>query len=172
MAASLSQLARIAQDSNFQQRIKLALLQSAISVYNETVTFTGSLSGNTLTVAAPIVGVVAIGQIIAGPGVTAAPITALGTGTGGTGTYTFGGAAQTVASEPMTAAVAGHGTRSNYATKVLSNQGFDLQTIAMAVLMNATITGEAVVGTLPDFGIPDNDIEFAVASIWNALAGV
>jgi hypothetical protein len=172
MTASLSQLVKIAQDSNFQQRIKLALLQAAISVYNETVTFTGSIAANTLTVAAPVVGTVAVGQVIAGAGVTAATITALGTGTGGAGTYTIGGASQTISSEAMTSAPAGHGTRSNYATKVLSNQGFDLQTIAMAVLVNPTITGEAVVGTLPDFGIPDSDIEFAVASIWNAIAGV
>lgn len=59
---------------------------------------TGSISGNTLTVSAVTNGVVHVGQVISGTGVTAGTtITALGTGTGGTGTYTVS-ASQTVAS--------------------------------------------------------------------------
>lgn len=48
-------------------------------------------------------GTLAVGQTIIGAGVTAAIITALGTGTGLTGTYTLSGAKQHVASEAMTA---------------------------------------------------------------------
>ena len=61
-------------------------------------TFTGSISGTTLTVTAVSAGTIQIGQVISGTGVTAGTtITALGTGTGGTGTYTVS-ASQTVAS--------------------------------------------------------------------------
>jgi hypothetical protein len=61
-------------------------------------TFTGSISGTTLTVTAVSAGTIQVGQVIAGTGVTAGTtITALGTGTGSTGTYTVS-ASQTVAS--------------------------------------------------------------------------
>jgi hypothetical protein len=71
------------------------------------VTFTGSISGTTLTVSAVVSGTLAIGQLITGTGVSASPpgsnatyITALGTGTGGVGTYTVG-VSQTVSSTTM-----------------------------------------------------------------------
>jgi hypothetical protein len=51
--------------------------------------FTGSISGNTLTVSAMTVGSLAVGQVVSGSGVVfGTTITALGTGTGGVGTYT------------------------------------------------------------------------------------
>ena len=63
--------------------------------------FTGSISGNTLTVTAVASGTLAVGQYIQGvaPGTT---ITALGTGSGGTGTYTVS-TSQTVASGSLVA---------------------------------------------------------------------
>lgn len=71
--------------------------------------FTGSISGTTLTVSAVASGTLAVGQLIVGAGVSASPpgsnatyITALGTGTGGVGTYTVG-VSQTVSSTAMTA---------------------------------------------------------------------
>lgn len=64
--------------------------------------FTGSISGNTLTVSAVASGTIAVGQTVFGTGVAnGTTISALGTGTGGTGTYTLSGGAQTVASESM-----------------------------------------------------------------------
>lgn len=67
--------------------------------------FTGSISGNTLTVSAVTSGTIAVGQTVFGTGVAnGTTISALGTGTGGTGTYTLSGGAQTVASESMGAA--------------------------------------------------------------------
>lgn len=70
---------------------------------NNTSTVTGSISGNTLTVTAVASGTVAVGNMISGTGVRAGTlITALGTGTGGTGTYTLGGASQTVSSRTIT----------------------------------------------------------------------
>ncbi|KVT86250.1 hypothetical protein WT25_10870 [Burkholderia territorii] len=67
--------------------------------------FTGSISGNTLTVSAVASGTLAVGQTVFGTGVAnGTTISALGTGTGGTGTYTLSGGAQTIASESMGAA--------------------------------------------------------------------
>jgi hypothetical protein len=57
-----------------------------------------SITGTTLTVGGTVTGTFAVGQTIAGSGVTSGTyITALGTGTGGAGTYTVS-ASQTVAS--------------------------------------------------------------------------
>lgn len=71
--------------------------------------FTGSISGTTLTVSAVASGTLAVGQLIVGAGVSASPpgsnatyITALGTGTGGVGTYTVS-VSQTVSSTALTA---------------------------------------------------------------------
>ena len=65
---------------------------------------TGSIAGTTLTVSAVASGILSIGDVLTGTGVTAGTtITALGTGTGGTGTYTVS-ASQTVASTQITAA--------------------------------------------------------------------
>jgi hypothetical protein len=56
---------------------------------NNTI-FTGSISGTTLTVTGVTSGVIAVGDVISGTGVTANTIiVALGTGTGGLGTYTL-----------------------------------------------------------------------------------
>ena len=63
--------------------------------------FTGSITGTTLTVASVASGTLYLGQTVQGAGVTAdTMITALGTGTGGAGTYTVS-TSQTVASITM-----------------------------------------------------------------------
>lgn len=50
--------------------------------------FTGSITGTTMTVTAKADGSIAVGQVVSGTGITAGTkIVALGTGTGGTGTY-------------------------------------------------------------------------------------
>ena len=71
--------------------------------------FTGSFSGTTLTVSTVASGTLAIGQLIVGTGVAASPpgsnatyITALGTGSGGVGTYTVS-VSQTLSSRALTA---------------------------------------------------------------------
>jgi hypothetical protein len=69
--------------------------------------FTGSISGTTLTVTAVSSGTITANQSLTGIGITAETvITALGTGTGGTGTYTIN-LSQTVAAETMTSAAVG-----------------------------------------------------------------
>jgi hypothetical protein len=79
------------------------------SINSAAATFGGSISGNTLTVSSIASGALAVGQTImdaSGRIATGTQITALGTGTGGTGTYTVN-APQTVALEPMRAVVPG-----------------------------------------------------------------
>jgi len=67
--------------------------------------FAGSISGTTLTVSGSVVGVIQVGMLISGTGVTAnTTITAAGTGTGGTGTYTVS-ASQTVSSTTITGTI-------------------------------------------------------------------
>ena len=68
---------------------------------NNTSSFTGSISGTTLTVSAVASGTILVGAVISGTGVTAGTrITAYGTGTGGTGNYTID-TSQTVSSTAM-----------------------------------------------------------------------
>ena len=63
---------------------------------------TGSIAGTVLTVTAVTSGTLAVGQPVSGAGVTAGTyISALGTGTGGVGTYTVS-VSQTVASTALT----------------------------------------------------------------------
>lgn len=72
-----------------------------------TAVFYGSTSGTTLTVASVSSGTLAVGQSLFGIDVLAETvITALGTGTGGTGTYTIN-RSQTVAAETMNSATVG-----------------------------------------------------------------
>jgi hypothetical protein len=68
--------------------------------------FTAAIAGATMTVSAVASGALAVGQAIVGAGVADGTfITALGTGTGGTGTYTLG-ISQTVSSESMVSVAA------------------------------------------------------------------
>ena len=65
--------------------------------------FIGSISGTTLTVTSVSGGLIGVGQVISGTGITAGTsITALGTGAGNVGSYTVS-ASQTVASTNITA---------------------------------------------------------------------
>ena len=78
-----------------------SVLTSGTSVSTATCSFTGVISGTILTASA-VTGTIAVGQLITGTGVTAGTvITALGTGTGGAGTYTVS-ASQTVGSTTIT----------------------------------------------------------------------
>ncbi len=73
------------------------------STNSPTASFTASIAGNVMTVTAVASGVLSVGQNVSGAGVAAGTeISALGTGTGGTGTYTLSNT-QTVASEAMLA---------------------------------------------------------------------
>lgn len=83
---------------------------NTISQVNEPATFTGSISGTTLTVTAITGtpgGIIAVGDALTGSGVTGGTtITGLGTGTGKTGTYTVS-TSQSVASTTLTCSGSG-----------------------------------------------------------------
>ena len=101
--ASYDDLITIAGNNGFQNRIKYALTQAAVSVYNEASSTTG------------------------------------------------------------------HVARLALATGVI-NGSYNVAPAALAVLTNSTIAAEATLSSAPDFAIPDSDIQFAVNSLWNALA--
>jgi hypothetical protein len=83
--------------------IKSAFILTSASVGAGAV-FTGAIASSTLTVSAVTSGTLRVGQTISGTGVTAGTtITALGTGTGGAGTYTVS-TSQTVASTTISSA--------------------------------------------------------------------
>lgn len=64
----------------------------------------------------------------------------------------------------------GHTARAAFAVKVVAGS-YSLIDACLAVLTNATIAAEANIATTPGNAIPDTDIQFAVNSIWNLLAG-
>ena len=64
-----------------------------------------------------------------------------------------------------------HNKRANYGLAVLAGSA-NMLLVAILVLTNATIAAEANAATAPDFAIPDADIQFAVNSLFNDLAGV
>jgi hypothetical protein len=73
-----------------------------VSNPDECPVFTGSISGGTLTVTAVTSGTIRVGQLVSGSTIiSGTKITALGTGAGGTGTYTVTNS-QTVASATIT----------------------------------------------------------------------
>lgn len=84
-----------------------ATIQTALNATPPTpAVVTGSIAGTTLTVSAVTSGVLAIGQVLSGTGVTAGTkITGFVSGSGGTGTYTVD-TSQTVTSTSITAAAA------------------------------------------------------------------
>jgi len=89
-----SQLYRL----NTADPASLSLAAIAQPVFNGATSTASSISGTTLTVGGTITGTFAVGQVISGAGVTTLTrIIALGTGTGGAGTYTVNNS-QTVAS--------------------------------------------------------------------------
>ena len=84
-------------------RFEYSLLNAVTFLKTKAAVVTGSISGTTLTVTAVHSGTVAVGQAINGAA-AGTTITALGTGTGGTGTYTVN-TSQTVSSFRMTLGV-------------------------------------------------------------------
>ena len=82
--------------------------------------FTGSITGTTLTVTAMTSGTIAISQALFGLSISAETvITALGTGTGGVGTYTVNNS-QTISSELMNSATVGAVVTGSMSTTTLT----------------------------------------------------
>ncbi len=64
----------------------------------------------------------------------------------------------------------GHATRVDYARSVLGGN-LNLPSASLAVLTNTSIATGASLSSPPYFAIIDSDIQFAVNSLWDALAG-
>lgn len=119
---------------------------TTIAFSPSSASFTGAIAGTTLTVSAVTSGVLAVGQTVTGTGVTAGTtITALGTGTGGNGTYTVS-TSQTVSSGTLT---------SNQASQTITNvndiSGFDGKATKIDVTTLSSTAKESIVG-LQDWG--------------------
>ncbi|NDE76468.1 MAG: hypothetical protein EB039_10460, partial [Proteobacteria bacterium] len=99
---------------------------------SEPVAFTGTIALTTLTVSAVTSGTIAVGQTIAGTGVTTnTVITALGTGTGGTGTYTVSPSQTVGTATQISASVAsGQTFYQSPATSLVAAVGTLAQTLA------------------------------------------
>ena len=115
--------------------------------------FTGSISTTTLTVTSVLSGTIAVGQAIFGEGIAQnTVITALGTGTGGVGTYTVSNS-QTVASTSINAVasaatVTGDITGTTLDVTVVSSGTLQIgQTLEGANVTNGTIITALGTGT-------------------------
>lgn len=111
--------------------------------------FTGSTSGTTLTVSAITNGALAVGQVLFGVGVTQETvITALGTGTGGIGTYTIN-LSQTIASEQMNSATAGAVVTGSISTTTLTVTAVTSGTLAVGMtIQGAGVTANTIITAL------------------------
>ena len=111
--------------------------------------FTGSISGTTLTVTGTPTGTIAVGQYLSGANVTAGTyITALGTGTGGAGTYTVS-TSQTAAS----ATISGNIVATYFAVGTLvSGAGVQLFRGAISPPISIYTGITPRLGTLPAIG--------------------
>jgi len=111
--------------------------------------FTGSISGTTLTVTAITNGTIAINQALFGVNVTQSTvITALGTGTGGIGTYTVN-QSQTVASTQMNSATAGAVVTGSISTTTLTVTAVTSGTLAVGqTIQGSTVTAQTIITAL------------------------
>lgn len=104
--------------------------------------FTASISGTVMTVTAVAAGTIAVGQLLAGPGVSSpvTTITSLGTGTGGTGTYNLDHSFS-LSSQPVSATYGGlHGEP-------------QILVFASGTLASWVVTFNTVLMTSDNFGI-------------------
>ena len=123
-----------------------------VQIPNAGSTFTGSISGTTLTVTVAPATPITIGQFITGTGVGSNTyVTAMGTGTGGTGTYIVNNS-QTVASTTLTSTGTnpenGSGTKLKLSFDAYAN-GTNVQGIYLmynCTTQNQTPTSPGVIG--------------------------
>jgi len=111
--------------------------------------FTGVISGTTLTVTAVTNGTIAINQALFGIGVNQATvITALGTGTGGVGTYTIN-QSQTVASTQMNSATVGAVVTGAISGTTLTVSAVTSGTLTVGqTIQGSTVTAQTIITAL------------------------
>jgi hypothetical protein len=108
--------------------------------------FTGSISGTTLTVTAITNGTIAINQALFGVGITQETvITALGSGSGGVGTYTIN-ISQTVSSEQMNSVIAGAVVTGSMSGTTLTVTAVTSGTLALGqTIQGSTVTAQTII---------------------------
>jgi len=111
--------------------------------------FTGSISGTTLTVTEITNGTIAINQALFGVNVTQATvITALGTGTGGVGTYTVN-QSQSVASTQMNSATVGAVVTGDISGTTLTVSAVTSGTLVVGqTIQGSTVTAQTIITAL------------------------
>ena len=111
--------------------------------------FTGSISGTTLTVTAITNGTIVVDQALFGVGVSQETvITALGTGTGGVGTYTIN-ISQTVASEQMNSATVGAVVTGSISGTTLTVSGVTSGTLYLGqTIQGSGVTAQTIITAL------------------------
>jgi hypothetical protein len=111
--------------------------------------FTASTSGTTLTVTAITNGALAVGQVLFGVGIAQETvITALGTGSGGIGTYTIN-VSQTVGSEQMNSATAGAIITASMSGTTLTVTGVTSGTLYPGqTIQGASVTANTIITAL------------------------
>jgi hypothetical protein len=111
--------------------------------------FTGSISGTTLTVSSVTNGALAVGQVLFGVNVLQETvITALGTGSGGAGTYTIN-LTQAVSSEQMNSATAGAVITGSISTTTLTVSAVSSGTLAVGMtIQGAGVTANTIITAL------------------------
>ena len=111
--------------------------------------FTGSITGTTLTVTSITNGTIAIDQALFGVGVTQATvITALGTGTGGIGTYTVN-LSQSVASTQMNSATVGAVVTGDISGTTLTVSAVTSGTLVVGqTIQGSTVTAQTIITAL------------------------
>lgn len=109
--------------------------------------FTASITGTTVTVSAVASGIIRVGQAIYGVGITnGTVITALGTGTGGTGTYTVNNS-QTIQSEQITATSPGATVTATINGAVVTGSISTTTLTVTAVTSGTLAVGQTISGT-------------------------
>lgn len=176
--ATLGQLVGIQNDHEFQGRVAGALGVAAAAVYSETnivATIASTAVGSKVLSFASVPS-----WIIPGSTASVVDITTSGAIPSSAVVATANFTASTVTlSIPVTgtSVLSGdiisftqHAQRAAFARNVV-NGNYNLPAACFAVLGNSTIASEANPTTMPDFAIADADIQFAVNSLWNVLAG-
>jgi len=110
--------------------------------------FIGSISGTTLTVTLLKSGAIGVGQALFGVGITAETvITALGTGTGGPGTYTIN-TSQTISSESMNSAAVAATLTGSISGNILTVTAITGTLYPGQTIQGAGITAGTIITTL------------------------
>jgi hypothetical protein len=132
---------------------------------------TGSVSGTTLTVTAVSSGALAVGQILTGTNVlTGTRITALGTGSGGTGTYTVSQSHTATGLQTITAGAAVLRVGTEKGSGGGTARPLELQTDGVARLRADTIGSLEVATALTVATLPSSPVVGMIARVTNAAS--